>query len=120
MSIAHLYLGALLLMSVGGFAHYLRKPRSVDEIAINILAIAAPALLVLAYLIPDLLMHRASIVALLAITIATNWIAGKWYLREIQEEASEEFEITAETMFAGVAVMLSPALWYGVLALIRG
>lgn len=120
MLFAQIYLGALLLMSIGGFAHYMRKPRSTDEIAINIIAIAAPVVLVLSYLVPDLLSHRASIIALFAITIAANWISGHWYLGEIQEETGDEFQITAESMFTGVAVFLAPAFWFGGLALIRG
>ena len=120
MILAQLYLALMLLLGMGGMAYYLRKPRTVDEIAINLLAVGAPVVLVLAYLVPDLLAHRASIVALFAITIATNWISGRWYLGELQEEAGEEFQITAESMYTGVAVMLAPAFIYGALALMRG
>ena len=120
MIFAQIYLIILLLLSIGGLAYYLRKPRTADEIAINVLAAGAPALLVLAYLIPDLLMHRASLLALFAITIATNWLSGYWYHGELQEDAGEEFEITAGDMYTGVAVMLAPAFWFGGLALLRG
>lgn len=120
MLFAQIYLFLLVLLSIGGLAFYMRKPRSLDEIAINILAAGAPALLVVAYLAPGFLENRASIVALFAITAATNWLSGHWYLDELQEEAGEEFEITAQSMYTGVAVMLAPAFWYGGLALLRG
>ena len=120
MLFAQIYLAILLLLSIGGLAFYLRKPRSGEEIAINVLAAGAPALLVLAYLVPGLLAHRASILALFAITAATNWLSGQWYLVELQEDTGDEFKITAESMYTGVAVMLAPAFWFGGLALLRG
>ena len=119
MLIAKLYLAALLVLSLGGFAIYLRKPRTWEENAINIIAVVAPAVLVMAYVNPGFLSLRLSLIALAAIALATNWLGARWYIEEAQEEFPDEMELTESSMLIGISIMLSPAFLFGALALMR-
>lgn len=115
-----LYLVILLVMSIGGFIVDSKKTRTPPELAINVLTVAAPALLVMAYIVPDLFQFKASVLALFGVTIASNWIAGRMYLREMNEDAPHEEELNYWSIVLGVIVMLAPAVWFGALALTRG
>jgi len=114
------YLVVLLVLSVGAILFDAKKTRTPPEFAINILTVAAPALLVMAYIVPDLFLYKASIAALFGITIAANWISGRMYLREMNEDAPQDEALHYWTMVIGVFIFLLPAFWYGALAYTRG
>jgi len=117
---AQLYLAAFLLMSLGGFLVDARTRRTPSEFAINAIAVAAPAMLVLAYIEPDLFEYRGSLLALFGITAASNWIGGRMYLREFNEEAPQDEELNFWSIILGAIVMLAPAFWFGAIAYARG
>lgn len=108
---AQIYLGLFLLMGIAGFVLEKRTRRTPAELAINILTVAAPAALVLAYMIPGLFHYRATLLALMAITVVTNWLSGRAYVEELNAESAEE--ISFGSVFAGVILLLGPALWFG-------
>lgn len=115
-----LYLVILLALSVGGFIFDSKNTRTAPEFAVNILTVAAPALLVLAYIIPGLFQYKISILALFGITIVSNWLSGRMYLQEMNEDMPHEAEMNSWSMAMGVILMLAPAFWFGLLAYTRG
>ena len=117
---AKLYLASFLLMSIAGFLFDARNNRTPAETAINVIGVAAPALLVLAHIVPGALHYKASLLALMAITVISNWVSGRMYLREMNAAEPEEVELNNASMVIGVLVVLSPALWFGVQAYMRG
>lgn len=107
-------------MSVAGFIIDAQKRRTPAEFAMNIIAVAAPALLVLAYIEPDLFAFKGSLLALMGATAASNWISGRMYLQEMNDEAPHEEALNYWSMVIGVIVLLAPAFWFGAIALSRG
>jgi len=85
-----------------------------------VLTVAAPALLVMSYIVPDLFIYKTSILALFGVTVATNWISARMYLREMNAENPQEVQLNYWSMMIGVFVLLAPAFWYGTIALSRG
>ena len=117
---AKIYLFVMVLMSLGGFFLDSKNQRTTSEFALNIISVAAPAILVLAYIKPDLLVYRHSLISLMGITVASNWITGRMYLAEMNEEAPHEEAANFWSMILGVFVLLAPAMWFGALAYARG
>ena len=56
----------------------------------------------------------------MGITAASNWITGRMYLAEMNEEAPHEEAANFWSMILGVFVLLAPAMWFGALAYARG
>jgi len=117
---AKIYLIVLLALSAIGLLIDSRKRRTPAELAINIIACIAPALLVLAYLRPGLLTYSWSVLTLIGITLGSNLVSAKMYLREWNaEEEFEEAEVNFWSMMIGTLIILGPAIWYGALAAMR-
>ena len=116
---AKLYLFVLISVSLAGFAIDAGKRRTWPQFAINILTVAAPALMVVAYLEPGLFTFQASLIALFGVTIGSNWISGRLYLREMNEEAPDEEETNFWVMLVGLILLLAPAFWFGMKAYVR-
>lgn len=107
------------MMSVAGFFFDERSRRSPGEFALNVIAVAAPVMLVLAYIDPNIFEYRGSILALIAITALSNWISGRTYLAEMNEEAPQDEEVNFWAIIIGVFVVLLPAFLFGAAALTK-
>ena len=120
---AEIYLAAFLLLSIGGLIHDATKDRTWMQFAINILTVAAPALLVLQYIEPDLFRYPASIIALFGVTIAANWISWRTHIHEVkdelqQDELIDDRDIDFWSLIIFI-VVLSPAFFFGSIAFQR-